>query len=84
MTDELKPCPFCGGKAKTEAQVTQMGGGLDGNIDHIDLSIVCEICGTRKTVRMAIRDKIEFWNIYSAMDHVAKEWNTRAGEVQND
>lgn len=74
MSEELKPCPFCGATAETGVRVTQKGG----SEDHVDFSVACTKCGTDKTVRLKIAKKCFFLDVEKAMDQVIKAWNTRA------
>lgn len=72
----LKICPFCGHLPTTKVKVTQMGGGED----HIDFSVVCEECGTDKTVRLKIKKSCVFMDVDNAMEQVTKAWNRRVDE----
>jgi len=66
---ELKPCPFCGGKANI-----RYGHDIDNNITY---AVVCESCGTG-----IFRAKAEEWewDAYNSPNEAAEEWNRRAGE----
>lgn len=59
---ELKPCPFCGGKAKLEAF-------RHGAKQHDYASVHCEACGAY------IKHEIDVE--YSAVDRCVNEWNRR-------
>lgn len=50
---ELKPCPFCGGKAIKSAFSW-------GNIDD-EYTIQCTVCGIRTTVSK-LEEAIKLWN----------------------
>lgn len=69
-----KKCPFCGAVPTTEVRVNQKGGGED----HIDFSIVCKECGTRKTSRLKIKNTCEFFDVNFSMGDVLEAWNRRA------
>lgn len=71
---ELKRCPFCGGLPKTEVRVTQMGV----ITDDVDFGIVCEDCGTFKTVRLKINKKAVFMDVEKVMSQAIEAWNKRA------
>ena len=63
MPNELKPCPFCGGKAKLYSQ--KVAGGYDYSY------VFCESCkiGTKK---------YEVSPEYCANDKATEAWNRRA------
>lgn len=71
--NELKRCPFCGGLPTTEVRVTQMSS----DTDNVDFSVVCEDCGTFKTVRLKIAKKTVFMDVEKAMLQVIETWNKR-------
>lgn len=62
---ELKPCPFCGGKATLD--IARHGGS---QYDYAEIS--CKKCG------LTIRRNIDVE--YSAKDEVIKAWNKREKE----
>lgn len=74
MNEDLKWCPFCGGLAQTKVQIMSMGG----DSDRIDFSIVCDKCGTSKTVILYLRKKCNFLDVEKAMSEAIKKWNMRA------
>ena len=74
--EELKPCPFCGGIATTEVRVTQMGG----ETDNVDFTVVCNECGTYKTMRLKIAKKAVFLDVAKAMTQAIEAWNRRASD----
>lgn len=54
---ELKPCPFCGGKAKKYSDFTYTK--LTGATLHY---IGCMNCGNRSAPRLSWNETIEKWN----------------------
>lgn len=73
---ELKPCPFCGGEAKTEVGYIKYGD------DELLLiaAVYCGVCGVRKSVKFNAELKpFEYFteNFNAAVDM----WNRRAGDV---
>lgn len=68
MSDELKPCPFCGG---TELETL-------GSNDHYVRCSKCRAEGPTASIRMA---RSNFEDVNKRADALAKEaWNTRPGE----
>ena len=66
MTDKLKPCPFCGGKAEiTQIPMAQ----FDAFTPH---------CKNRKCVAFYIGYDDE--GIYDTISSAIEAWNRRAGE----
>lgn len=67
MTEQLKPCPFCGGSAA----LTFVGGGVfvDGNIKHRYLNCVpkCSNCNCALSC-------------YTTEEEAVQKWNTREHE----
>ena len=76
---ELKRCPFCGSKPRTEVKVTQMCS----DEDHIDFSIVCGKCGTFKTIRLINERNANFLDVEISMEKAINTWNQRA-EVEEE
>ena len=68
---ELKPCPFCGGKAGA-----RRGYDVDG---YITYSIVCHKCGTG-IFRAVPKEWV--WDAYTSPSEAAEAWNRRAGEQE--
>ena len=56
MIDKLKPCPFCGGKAKTRSYDYFV-------IPNVYWGVVCTKCFTQTYVSFESEQKaIKFWN----------------------
>ena len=60
--DELKPCPFCGGKAVLYASEN-------------GICVICFKCEARSTVRM---DSLNYSSPTCATKDVIEAWNRRA------
>ena len=62
MKDKLKPCPFCGGKAKLAKQTVSMW-----FLQFDSYYVVCDNCGARSRIAVEVaeeKDKaIEAWNM---------------------
>ena len=50
MSDELKPCPFCGGEAKLK------------EAEYLGVFIVCSKCGTKTSYRLSRSLVVKMWN----------------------
>ena len=50
MSDELKPCPFCGGEAKLE------------ETNYLGVFVRCLKCGTKTTYRLSSSLAVKIWN----------------------
>ncbi len=72
---KLKPCPFCGGEAKTEVSCIEWGG------DELLLraTVYCGVCGIGKTVKFDAMCK-PFENFTQQFIATAEMWNRRANE----
>lgn len=57
MIKELKPCPFCGGKAKRDSDFTYAK--FTGAVLHF---IRCEGCGNRSQPELSWDKTIKKWN----------------------
>lgn len=53
--DELKPCPFCGGKAFVSAKLPYFG-------ETLTLAVVCEKCNASSKHKTTEEKAIEAWN----------------------
>ena len=65
MTEDLKPCPFCGGEAR-----------LASDYDDFDAYIECRQCGGR--VRGANKDSIGTENMQAVKEAAITAWDMRA------
>lgn len=70
---KLKPCPFCGGEAKTEVSYSQ----FDGAELLLRASVYCRVCGVGKTVKFDAMYK-PFENFAEQFNAVIDMWNRRA------
>ena len=64
-------------RAQTKMQIMSVGG----DSDRIAFSIVCDKCGTTKTVSLYLRKKCNFLDAEKAMFEAIKKWNMR---VENE
>ena len=73
MIDELKPCPFCGGEAKTEVAYITCGG------DDLLLraTVFCSSCGVSRTVKFNAM-RVPFDKYVGQFKAAADMWNRRA------
>lgn len=63
--DELKPCPFCGGKVQ-----------MANNIDFEPEGVYCPTCHMKvRYTRIAMKNKDTFGDV---MERTATAWNRRA------
>ena len=74
--EQLKPCPFCGGEAKTEVSYIQCGG------DELLLraAVFCKVCGVGRTVRFNAELK-PFEDFTENFNTAVDMWNRRATDV---
>lgn len=78
MSEELKPCPFCGGKAIFYASTTKKD---DGNIGF-EFTIRCGNCGVKLpndyTVNFYLDTDGEIKTLTDDREKAIKVWNRRA------
>jgi len=73
--NNLKPCPFCGGEAKTIADYDSVGA----NEFLMSAYIQCADCGVYKRVKFNASSK-QFSDYIYAFDQVINLWNQRTCE----
>jgi len=54
-TEELKPCPFCGGEAHYDVAVERQGG-------YATYYVFCRYCGAETAMFSSIPDAVAAWN----------------------
>lgn len=69
MSDELKPCPFCGGEATPIV-------GQQPNSGDLSYSVACVQCNTA-----IFRANTKAWNPYKSIKEAVDAWNWR---VENE
>jgi len=71
MSDELKPCPFCGGKATVDQQYDETWDGEEAGVDlYCDIGCENDDCG--------VKPSVSSWD--STYEDAVERWNTRKGE----
>lgn len=77
MNEELKNCPFCGGKAKINTPVRKGNGGCD----LFAWQISCDTCGisTKYYEDEAVRDEEGIRLTEDGREKAIKIWNMRRG-----
>lgn len=65
---ELKPCPFCGGKAYSKANIVDMG--------TLEFSVICNECGVKRKEKFKLLDT-NFNDISVIIEKSVSAWNTR-------
>lgn len=81
MENELKPCPFCGGKAKFVVKSTESGNGKVG----FGFAIQCSKChlthpNTVDAVRMSFNENGEIEIVDDGRGFAKSEWNRRCND----
>ncbi len=72
---ELKPCPFCGGEAKTELDLYTMAE----NKLYLRATVFCGACGVGKTVKFNAT-LITFEKVLENLNAAVDMWNRRADD----
>lgn len=74
--EQLKPCPFCGGEAKTSVGYIKCGG------DELLLraTVYCGVCGVGKFVKFNAEQK-PFEDFAKNFNAAVDMWNRRADDV---
>ena len=72
MAENLKPCPFCGGEARTKVMIGQQ--------DMIVIKVGCFDCEVWKYSKINSGDSIEKFN--KAVQDVISKWNRRADNAK--
>ena len=73
--NELKPCPFCGGKPYTRFSLRSMGH----QSDSVGFRVECFKCGISKGVILKVCDA-SFDDIEKAKNEAIEAWNRRVSE----
>ena len=69
---KLKPCPFCGGEAKTGVSTTRQPLGSD----YVEFRVYCPKCHIDK--HRTVNCSNTFENVETAMRRATEDWNTSA------
>ena len=74
---ELKPCPFCGGKAK----ITKSSWGHSSDYFSADYKIGCDGCGFyfKATSYFGVKDGVPFVSV-DGYKEIVDKWNRRAAD----
>ena len=70
--DKLKPCPFCGGEAKTIVDYDTVGSGKF----LMSAFVECTVCGIYQRIRFDASKK-QFSDFTDAFDRAISLWNQR-------
>ena len=70
--EKLKPCPFCGGEAKTIVDYNQCGG----NELIMSAYVQCSVCGIYQRVKFDAYQK-EFSDFINVFERAISLWNQR-------
>lgn len=81
---ELKPCPFCGGKAEIEQ--TSIGTAMPNSVE-LSFRIICQKCGAKAPkgeggikINLTKNGSLNVW--YDTRDQATAAWNMRAEDVR--
>lgn len=79
MSDELKPCPFCGG----EAELVDISSGTG----KAQFAVVCGACGASSKAYKPFGNYKRSWHkeasVIEAQEYTTKAWNRRVTNEQN-
>ena len=70
--EKLKPCPFCGGEAKTIVDCYTLGSGKI----LMSADVQCTVCGIYQRIRFDVSQR-KFSDFTDAFDRVVSLWNQR-------
>ena len=73
MIKQLKPCPFCGGKAHIR-NVTEN----DGYVHYETVCVLCEDCGAQSVRKISDG----YYGCYCSYEEIAELWNRRVKESE--
>ena len=68
LNEQLKPCPFCGGKAHIR-NVTES----DGYCHYETVCVLCEDCGAQSVQKVSDG----YYELYCTDEEIAEIWNRR-------
>lgn len=71
LNAQLKPCPFCGGKAAIINQTES-----DGGYCYETVSVKCARCGASPYSKISDG----YYGLYCSDEEIAEMWNKRVGE----
>ena len=74
LNGQLKPCPFCGGKAHIR-NVTE----TDGRISYETVCVLCEDCGAQSIRKISDG----YYDKHCSDEEIAELWNHRVKESED-